>query len=368
MASVTQCPACGTRFRVVPDQLKISQGWVRCGKCSEVFDARVAMDAPADLPASPSNLKPSVPAPSQVSIVLRQESRDVPAQPELASPDVPPQEPDASQAAVESEPAAASFEPDVPRFLLSVAQEPPAAIDPVEAVPAQAEPEVLVDEPPAEDAMPKDDTARTDVPEEPPGTSVDPEPDSPADVDVDDSPSVVSAAELDASHIGFVRQARRQAFWQRRSVVAGLSVVGLLLAFALTVQVALDRRDWLAAAVPAWRPLLEEVCRPLGCEVTPWQHIESVSLDSSTLVREREGVYRLEVGLKNQADVAVAMPAVELSLTNAQDEVVVRRVLLPGEWPEPVETLPPQSTTLFSLRMALRGVRSDGYRAVVFYP
>src|SRR5205085_5801570 len=39
MSLITSCPACGTMFRVVPDQLKISEGWVRCGHCSEVFDA-----------------------------------------------------------------------------------------------------------------------------------------------------------------------------------------------------------------------------------------------------------------------------------------------------------------------------------------
>ncbi len=39
MSLITRCPACGTMFRVVPDQLKISEGWVRCGHCGEVFDA-----------------------------------------------------------------------------------------------------------------------------------------------------------------------------------------------------------------------------------------------------------------------------------------------------------------------------------------
>ena len=35
----TRCPACSTVFRVVPDQLRVSEGWVRCGRCAEVFDA-----------------------------------------------------------------------------------------------------------------------------------------------------------------------------------------------------------------------------------------------------------------------------------------------------------------------------------------
>ena len=39
MSLTTSCPSCGTTFRVVQDQLKISEGWVRCGHCSEVFDA-----------------------------------------------------------------------------------------------------------------------------------------------------------------------------------------------------------------------------------------------------------------------------------------------------------------------------------------
>src|SRR4051812_33647636 len=39
MSLITRCPACGTMFKVVPDQLRISEGWVRCGHCSDVFDA-----------------------------------------------------------------------------------------------------------------------------------------------------------------------------------------------------------------------------------------------------------------------------------------------------------------------------------------
>ena len=47
MSLITRCPACGTMFRVVPDQLKISQGWVRCGQCTDVFDATAHMQAEA---------------------------------------------------------------------------------------------------------------------------------------------------------------------------------------------------------------------------------------------------------------------------------------------------------------------------------
>jgi predicted Zn finger-like uncharacterized protein len=39
MSLITRCPACQTLFKVVPDQLRISEGWVRCGSCEAIFDA-----------------------------------------------------------------------------------------------------------------------------------------------------------------------------------------------------------------------------------------------------------------------------------------------------------------------------------------
>lgn len=40
MVLAARCPECNTAFRIVPDQLKISEGWVRCGHCSYVFNAQ----------------------------------------------------------------------------------------------------------------------------------------------------------------------------------------------------------------------------------------------------------------------------------------------------------------------------------------
>lgn len=59
MSLVTRCPACATTFKVVRDQLRISDGWVRCGRCSHVFDATLDLHespdggAPVNAPAPP---------------------------------------------------------------------------------------------------------------------------------------------------------------------------------------------------------------------------------------------------------------------------------------------------------------------------
>src|SRR5215211_2184433 len=56
MSLATRCTACGTIFRVVEDQLKVSEGWVRCGRCQQVFNALQGLfdlekDAPPPWPA-----------------------------------------------------------------------------------------------------------------------------------------------------------------------------------------------------------------------------------------------------------------------------------------------------------------------------
>lgn len=39
MSWITRCPACGVTYKVVPDQLKVAQGWLRCGQCQQAFDS-----------------------------------------------------------------------------------------------------------------------------------------------------------------------------------------------------------------------------------------------------------------------------------------------------------------------------------------
>lgn len=64
MRLVTRCPACATTFKVVRDQLRISDGWVRCGRCSEVFDATQDLQETDDdgVPLRPASVEPAAPA------------------------------------------------------------------------------------------------------------------------------------------------------------------------------------------------------------------------------------------------------------------------------------------------------------------
>ena len=62
MSLVTRCPSCATAFRVLPEQLSVRNGQVRCGKCATVFDGNAGLvkDARAPTHADP----PSQPEPA----------------------------------------------------------------------------------------------------------------------------------------------------------------------------------------------------------------------------------------------------------------------------------------------------------------
>ena len=303
MSFVTRCPACTTQFRVVADQLKISDGWVRCGHCGEVFDA----------------------------------AQDL-------SPWVPPPETDAaveggSEAGVEVEVEA---EPEPMPGPEVVVPEPEPEPEPVEP-PPEPEPEPV-------EITPEPEPASVSL------TLPDPEPAEP---------------EVDVTDVSFVRQARRRAYWRRPGVRVALVLGSLVLVGLLGLQWVIHERHRIAALRPDLKPVLDTVCRPLGCTVDPLRWIAALAIESSTLVQRGNGRYSFEVVMRNASVFELAMPALELSLTDARDQLLLRRVLLPTEWSGSPGTLAPQDSR--TLKLALQ-VDADtarlmaGYRTVAFYP
>ena len=80
----------------------------------------------------------------------------------------------------------------------------------------------------------------------------------------------------------------------------------------------------------------------------------------------------MNVTLKNTAITALAVPAVELTLTDALDQTVIRRVFLPHELDGKSDTLAAGAEWSTSLAMAVKASgaadRVAGYRLLAFYP
>jgi hypothetical protein len=140
-----------------------------------------------------------------------------------------------------------------------------------------------------------------------------------------------------------------------------------LLVLALLMQFVLAQRNWLAAEEPALRPLLSALCT---CEVTWPREPEAVLIESSSFSENPQGGYTVQLRLKNTQHHPVAMPALELSLTDLQDQVLVRRVFTAEELSgkDHVQALRDVRATLnFDLDDKV-SKRVTGFRAFVFYP
>lgn len=173
----------------------------------------------------------------------------------------------------------------------------------------------------------------------------------------------------EAVDVGFVRAARRQAFWRRPLVRLVLGLVGLSLATLLAGQIAVQERDRIAALDPRTRPWLQALCEPLGCQIEPLRDINAVVIDSSSFTKGRGDSYQLAMAVKNRATHPVATPAIELTLTDAQDQPVLRKVLTPQDMLAPPE-LPARGEWNASVGVVVTtgGARVAGYRMLVFYP
>ena len=169
--------------------------------------------------------------------------------------------------------------------------------------------------------------------------------------------------------VSFVLAARRKAFWRKPIVRMALGLVFFISLLGLALQIAVQERDRIAALDARTRPWLVTLCESLRCELAPVRQIADVVIDSSSFNKARGDSYQLALTMKSTATIPLAMPAVELTLTDAQDQPVLRRVLLPTDMAAPAE-LPAKGEwgASVSVLVTTGGARVAGYRLLAFYP
>ncbi|MGJ7493826.1 zinc-ribbon and DUF3426 domain-containing protein [Variovorax sp. RT4R15] len=389
MSLVTRCPSCATTFKVVRDQLRISDGWVRCGRCSNVFDATLDLqEAPDAGTAAPAA------APEEDGAASSSTEADPPSAPELGPERAALPEPEVRS----STPLRAAFPPPAWPGIGVVADEPwpaPSAPAPAEPMPVLARSsltssvEALDDfsavvEQAADAQLQKAlRRARIDAVRSARARKAAQTPTEPLPREQTSSPPmpVVSAAsvneprleELPPSEPLFGEPA---AVAHSRGTRAGRATVIAVVvsALLLVLQVLRHERDTIVARQPSWRPVLEALCGAMGCELSALRQIGAITIDGAAFAREKSGDgYRLSFTLRNAVAMPLAMPAVELSLLDTQERPVVRRVLMPSDFGAP-PVLAAKAERTASLPLVLTGLDSAalqpvaGYRVVAFYP
>ena len=334
MSLATRCTSCGTVFRVVQDQLKVSDGWVRCGRCNEVFSA---LEGLFDLDPVPAPASP--PAPE----AAMHETRASQSLPDAAS----------NEAACATGIAQAE-----PEGLI----EPHLDEQPVPALPTEAKRELAPTDSAPHEAKPAAAFFEA-VQAAEDGPSVSDGPESTNDA-FEPAPLYADSPAPD-----FVRQAERQAQWERPRTAVALWLLSLVLALTLAGQVAIHSRDLLAAAAPSLQPVLQALCNVAACRIEPLRRIDDIVIESSALTAAPGGeAALLSVVLRNRSALPLAMPAVELTLTDTSGQMLARRVLWPSDFAVTNPALAATSEASLQLVMATPGQRPSGYTIEPFYP
>jgi predicted Zn finger-like uncharacterized protein len=317
-------------FKVVPDQLRVSEGWVRCGQCDEVFDAKAHLQDPLNsVPAAPLGPDARTGKSNDYDWGTVAGVRSTPAP--VAAPEV--------------------RADNSPRTSLTGFADTTHEVS-EEGTPA---PDPFLEKSPQElsaflGSVPVD-LNLADGNEPAPVTQSYASPES--------APSFLTAKP------GTSRKGGR--FWR-----AFMAMACVVLGLALAVQVVLHERDRIAATQPLLQPVVATVCAAFGCEIAAFRHIDSVVIDSSSFTKASALTYKLQFTVKNVGTVTVATPALELTLIDTQDRTLVRRVVRVQEFANRQATMAPGNEVTATLPVQVRlSASSDkvaGYRLLAFYP
>lgn len=397
MALATRCPQCHTAFRVASDQLKLRSGLVRCGTCREIFNGIENLLHPdEDLPAEIAASEPNTTTDSASSTVSSAPSGSASSTAAHTGADAAPSSETIAPVPVEMSamPSSLLNSPDSKNSSeLSVGGGSPMSSAAASAVPIP--PIRLLRAASADNA---DSTSSKDSGSIQAGSTLPLASKSGKKTTFKRSTKTALEPLLTAFRKP-ARTAARQARAEKPTVAISppveepdfiqrellqqkkrrlgrppfLILCGLLLAM-LVLQLALATRTSVAAYFPKTRPILEKFCHALGCKVGLPMQIESVSIESSELqpVENHPGKFALNVLLRNRSKTVQAWPAIELSLQDADDRTVGRRVIVASEFMPAGSVLSngfgANMEQAIRLNFDLTQLKASGYRVYLFYP
>jgi len=168
---------------------------------------------------------------------------------------------------------------------------------------------------------------------------------------------------------------RRRRSGRRGRRVAWLSLLGVIAAtLALGAQAAYFYRNQLAVIEPDTRPWLNLMCAKLACRIETPLDPQAISIESSALEADPADKTLLQLAalLRNRSPLAQNLPYLELTLLDAQEAPLVRRVLKPEEYaqrnPPSARQLPADSEYQVKLSLDVGALKANGYRLYAFYP
>jgi len=327
MALATRCPNCSALFRVAAEQLKSHRGMVRCGACRKVFNAVGRLDYLESHRLTPVTKSASAP----------------PADSELArSSDGRPTQ------SVERNPDAARD--STAQWLAATGGSPSSAIDaqaPATQSSAENSPQTLMDEQIELRAV---------------------------ETNLDDAPAGERGrhSSSESAPPQFLQAEPRQL---PRGLAIARACACALLAPVLLAQVALLFRAPLIVYFPAAQAALSALCAPLSCQAQWPMRPDLLAMVSSEL-QSLPGTKTLELDavIRNRASFPMALPSIELTLTDSINRPLARKVFVPADYQTgqrdggAPRNLAPEADLPVRIFFDLPDNSAAGFVAYPFYP
>ncbi len=217
----------------------------------------------------------------------------------------------------------------------------------------------------------------------PPDPSIDREPRLPPSTDAPVAMSRDIATDIPADRTGepdfpepeqpdFLRADKRRT---GGAVRATLAAACTLLALTLLAQLAIQFRADLLANLPSLRPALDALCAPLTCRTTLPMRPDLLAIVNSDLQAiPNTSAMEFDAVIRNRAPFPMALPSIELTLTNAQDHAIARKVFSPSDYGPtsnslvPPDNLPPGADRSIRILFVPPGPGATGFVAYPFFP
>lgn len=149
-----------------------------------------------------------------------------------------------------------------------------------------------------------------------------------------------------------------------------LLVLALLL--SLLALVAYAARGPIVQQWPQLRPWVVQGCASLGCQLPAERNLQALQLLGSSLSQDdSSGHHQLRLQWHNRGDAPVLMPSIDLSIVDAQGDVLARRTLEPSELQPVLHSLAPGAKTAVTVVLDLRALAPEGiasFRVSTYYP
>jgi predicted Zn finger-like uncharacterized protein len=373
MALAARCPNCRALFRVVADQLKLRGGLVRCGSCRQVFDAIGSLSYVDDVALARERAEAAIGGAALPGPAVAVPVSSKPQRPREAPPPPPAK---AGAPSPAGQPSPPTSQPRPPTSQPTPSSSPsPRIMRPVDtnrrAVDGRGE---------IRDELAVPTLIGIAEPQAGPETRASIESqlaavgyrNRPATYETDEAveqPSEEGEPEA-ASFLPTEDSEREQRLHRALAIACGP------LALLAAIQFGLTLRNDALETWPSLRPSLTRACAVFGCTVGWPTHAELLTIVGSELAAvPGTDVIELDAAVRSRASFIMALPAIEVTLTDTQNRTIARKVFLPADYlassGEPSsridEGLAPGTDLSLRLVFEARGLSAAGFVLYPFY-